>query len=48
MNRRSFLQSGTAAAVLAALPSRSFAQHLPFEPKRVKNALAASPSRSAA
>ena len=33
MNRRSFLQSGTAAAVLAALPSRSFAQHLPFEPK---------------
>jgi transglutaminase-like putative cysteine protease len=33
MNRRSFLQSGTAAAVLAALPSRSFAQHLPFDPR---------------
>jgi transglutaminase-like putative cysteine protease len=33
MDRRKFLQSGTAAAALAALPRVSFAQHLPFEPK---------------
>jgi transglutaminase-like putative cysteine protease len=33
MNRRRFLQSGTAAAALASLPRMSFAQQLPFEPK---------------
>jgi transglutaminase-like putative cysteine protease len=33
MDRRKFLQSGTAAAALAALPRIAFAQHLPFEPK---------------
>ncbi|MFY9314247.1 MAG: transglutaminase domain-containing protein [Burkholderiales bacterium] len=33
MDRRSFLQSGTAAAVLATLPSRPFAQQLPFAPR---------------
>lgn len=33
MNRRSFLQSSTAAAALTALPRISFAQQLPFNPR---------------
>jgi transglutaminase-like putative cysteine protease len=33
MDRRAFLQSGTAAAALASLPSIPFAQHLPFDPR---------------
>jgi transglutaminase-like putative cysteine protease len=33
MDRRTFVQSGAAAAALAALPRISFAQHLTFEPK---------------
>ena len=33
MDRRSFVQSGAAAAALAALPRISFAQQLPFEPR---------------
>src|SRR5258706_9898385 len=33
MDRRTFLQTGTAAAALASLPRVSFAQQLPFEPR---------------
>jgi len=33
MDRRKFLQSGTAAATLASLPRISFAQQLPFNPR---------------
>ena len=33
MDRRAFLQSGTAAAALASLPRISFAQQLPFDPR---------------
>jgi len=33
MDRRTFLQSGTAAAALASLPRIASAQHLPFEPR---------------
>ncbi|MEO8144820.1 MAG: transglutaminase domain-containing protein [Betaproteobacteria bacterium] len=33
MDRRTFLQSGTAVAALAALPRVSFAQQLPFDPR---------------
>ena len=33
MNRRTFVQSGAAAAALAALPRISFSQQLPFDPR---------------
>ena len=33
MQRRTFLQAGSAAALLAALPRASFAEYLPFEPR---------------
>jgi len=33
MDRRGFLQSGTAAAALASLPRIAFAQQLPFDPR---------------